>query len=301
MLLRHRLPSAPVSRSPAAVTVPAHRYDLRRWTPVGVDDLVRLGRDADGGYVVSRRSVEATTGLVGLGIADDWSFEEHFAAQRPEMSVVAMDGSVSAYMFRRRAAESFALGAGGLALLRWRYSKLQFAQAAHLRRAAHRFDEFFRRSNRSFRPSFIDDRDEGASMTWRTLCASEVALQQAISTPHLFMKMDIEGAEYRVLEDILADAGRISGMVVEFHDLDTHWQRFADLMDQMSKEFAVVHMHGNNAAPLIRGSTSPRLLEVSFANRTLLPPGLSATNRRYPLTDLDKPCAPSRPDHALAF
>lgn len=40
-----------------------------------VEDLIRLGKDNDGGYLVTRSSILKATVLVSLGINDDWSFE----------------------------------------------------------------------------------------------------------------------------------------------------------------------------------------------------------------------------------
>ena len=41
-------------------------------------DLVRIGRDNDGGYLVSKSDIEKSDVLIGLGINDDWSFERDF-------------------------------------------------------------------------------------------------------------------------------------------------------------------------------------------------------------------------------
>ena len=41
-------------------------------------DLVRIGRDYDGGYLVSQSDIEKSELLLGLGICDDWSFEKDF-------------------------------------------------------------------------------------------------------------------------------------------------------------------------------------------------------------------------------
>ena len=43
-------------------------------------------------------------------------------------------------------------------------------------------------------------------------------------------------------------------------------------------------------APLIPDSSCPRVLEVSFVNRRLLPGNLPESSRVYPISDLDQPC-----------
>ena len=38
-------------------------------------NLIRLGREADGGYVVDKNVVQNTDYLVSFGLGSDWSFE----------------------------------------------------------------------------------------------------------------------------------------------------------------------------------------------------------------------------------
>ena len=45
-------------------------------------DLIRIGRDNDGGYLVEKKSFENTECLISLGINDDWSFEEDFLKKK---------------------------------------------------------------------------------------------------------------------------------------------------------------------------------------------------------------------------
>ena len=46
------------------------------------NDLIRIGRDNDGGYLVEKKSFENTECLISLGINDDWSFEEDFLKKK---------------------------------------------------------------------------------------------------------------------------------------------------------------------------------------------------------------------------
>ena len=49
-----------------------------------------------------------------------------------------------------------------------------------------------------------------------------------------FVKMDIEGSEYRVLDDLLKHWGNIVGLAIEFHDVDILWQRCSILSSRRS-------------------------------------------------------------------
>ena len=57
-------------------------------------DLVRLGKKNDGGYLVSQSDIVKSDALIGLGISDDWSFEENFVKQK-DMPVYAYDASIN--------------------------------------------------------------------------------------------------------------------------------------------------------------------------------------------------------------
>ena len=56
-------------------------------------DLVRIGRDYDGGYLVSQTDIEKSEVLIGLGLYDDWSFESDFVAIN-DVDVYAYDASL---------------------------------------------------------------------------------------------------------------------------------------------------------------------------------------------------------------
>jgi hypothetical protein len=276
-------------------------FSLARWRPVAVDDLVRVGRAHDGGYVISRRCIEATKVLVGMGINDDWSFERDFVERSPAVRVIGLDGSVSDEIFHGRAGQAATLAIGYfLRLKRWLMTE-QRQEAARWRERARGFREFFGAENRVFYRKFVSDVDDDAHVTWSSLRRLEPALTRDEALPAVFVKVDIERSEYRVLTDVLQDAARINGLAIEFHECDILWERFAELMDRLQERFAVVHIHGNNWARLIPGTTCPTTLEVSLVNRALLPATLSPSSRAYPIAGLDMPNNRERDDYRLTF
>jgi hypothetical protein len=283
-------------------SVPPLAYALSAFRPVVVDDLIRLGRDQDGGYVVSARAVDAADVLVGLGISEEWSFETAFAARRPHASVYAVDGTVSADVFEQRRTTHVLQAMWSAVRLR-RWLTLHHVESA---RGCARMLRDFRRVFEQPRCHFITAmiREPGRpGMTWAELIARIAAETGTESSRNLFVKMDVEGAEYRVLPTMLADAARITGIAVEFHDADLLWERLHEQVQLLFRHFVVVHVHGNNYMPPTAGSTLPRSLEVSFLNRSLITAReLDAVNdRTYPLEGLDHPNCASLPDLALDF
>jgi hypothetical protein len=276
------------------------RFSLARWRPVAVDDLIRVGRAHDGGYVISGRCVDATRVLVGMGINDDWSFEEDFQRRNPDIRVIGVDGSVSGAAFDRHATQATLRAAGYFVRLKRWHMLDQMRTAARWRERARAFREFFEQGDRMLYQKFVSDLDDDSHLTWSTLCRLEPLLAADRPVPEVFAKVDIEGDEYRVLGDMLADAGRINGLVVEFHDCDL-WERFTELMDLAQDRFAVVHVHGNNWSSLIPGTNVPKTLEVSLVNRVLLATPISPSTARYPVPGLDMPNHPERLDYPLTF
>ena len=74
----------------------------------------------------------------------------------------------------------------------------------------------------------------------RVGCANEgaVSINEVISRipkeyrEQVFIKMDIEGSEYRVLDEIVDNASVFSGLVIEFHDADLHIDRISNFLNQ---------------------------------------------------------------------
>ena len=64
-------------------------------------DLIRIGRDNDGGYLVSQADIDHSDLLVSLGISDDWSFEKDFIFQQ-DVEIFAYDASVNGKIFLKR-------------------------------------------------------------------------------------------------------------------------------------------------------------------------------------------------------
>jgi hypothetical protein len=276
-----------------------------------VDDLIRLGRDEDGGYVVSARTIDTADVLVSLGVNDEWSFEDAFCARRPEAGVYAVDGTVSAATFEdRRTTHAFKAVQSALHFRRY-LTRHHGEIARKWGRTAREFRRLFDQPGRHFVRSMICDSErlglardpERSEITWDQL-VGRIDAERVTRTPSkLFVKMDIEGAEYRVLPMMVRDAARITGITIEFHDTDLLWERLYEDVQLLLQQFVVVHAHGNNYMPLNAGSTLPRALEVSFVNRSLVgATELETVNdRTYPLIGLDYPNCPDRADFRLDF
>ena len=115
---------------------------------------------------------------------------------------------------------------------------------------------------------------------------------------NIFLKIDIEGAEYRIIDSILKHAESIMGMAIEFHETDPYRIIFIDTIKKLQKEFAIVHIHGNNDGPLAIDFL-PETLEITFVKKNLI--SLDSKRLNLPIQGLDQPNNPNKPQYQLIF
>ena len=61
--------------------------------PHKFEDLIRIGKDNDGGYIVRSQDIDDTRNLISLGISFDFSFEEDFLKKNKKVNIFSFDGS----------------------------------------------------------------------------------------------------------------------------------------------------------------------------------------------------------------
>jgi hypothetical protein len=206
-------------------------------------DLVRIGRDNDGGYLVSKSDIEKSDVLIGLGINDDWSFERDFKKIK-NVEVFAYDASISQKYFIKQFIKSLA---------RVDNPKLALNKIKTILSYRH----FFSKSKNYHIQKFV-----GLETDDKNHCTFEQVLDDVIYD-NIFLKIDIEGSEYRFLNDIIANEERITGMVLELHDCDIHLKEIKNFIKKLSLK--LVHVHANNYAPIRASDGLPLVLELSFS------------------------------------
>ena len=67
--------------------------------PFDEPDLIRLGKKNDGGYIVSKKSLESGNCLLTFGMSNEWSFEEDFIKYNSKNYVHIYDHTVDLNFF----------------------------------------------------------------------------------------------------------------------------------------------------------------------------------------------------------
>ena len=114
----------------------------------------------------------------------------------------------------------------------------------------------------------------------------------------VFLKIDIEGSEYGIIEDVLRYVPRITGIAIEFHSTYALRETFCAAIRKLQSSFHIVHVHPNNYG-FIGADGLPDTLEMTFSAGSL--PSSARRRLRLPLADLDRPNKAGSPEIELQF
>ncbi len=112
----------------------------------------------------------------------------------------------------------------------------------------------------------------------------------------IFIKMDIEGAEYEAFDGILKASSNVTGIVLEIHFIrEGEILKAIKLLSALNKDFLLLHVHGNNyemhrsfSARNVKGLV-PKVLELTYINKALVTSFKISNNQSHPVLLLDMP------------
>lgn len=234
--------------------------------------MIRLGDKNDGGYLTSISDVKESEVLLSYGISTDWKFEKAFLRIN-KIPIFAYDASTNGLLFIRQflgrilRRESPLLAITNL--FKYFEYKIFFTGTTH-------HVKHFIGLGKS--PTFIP--------ISKTL------------TPHrnkkCFIKMDIEGAEYRCLDEIIKFQDQLTGIVLELHNVDLHIEKISNFIKKL--DLNLIHVHANNYGE-VTNEGIPESLELSFSRHSSI---LHQEEAPVP-HPLDSPCNPNLQEIIITF
>ncbi|MBL81000.1 MAG: hypothetical protein CMM80_00355 [Rhodospirillaceae bacterium] len=238
--------------------------------PKFCDDIIRLGRKNDGGYLVSKSDVIASDKLLSFGIYDDWSFEVDFANIN-DVPIMAFDASSGLKLLLKKA--------------RRRLASFKLLKALFFLGRAFSFTTFFS-DKRIFISKFV-------GLDLPPIHISMEKVFEDFASKKIFLKMDIEGSEYRCLEAIIQNQEKICGLAIEFHDVDLHLDKINYFIKKLN--LTLIHVHANNSSPVTSFGV-PLVLELTFSQNCASSPRETTLPHK-----LDAPNDPRKPEILLSF
>ena len=250
-------------------------------------ELIRLGQKNDGGYAIPKKSLENSKFVFGFGLSDDWSFEKDFK-KLSGAKVICYDLSVNGrywlIRFCKDLINMFLLRKGIFSSLKKFITYFRYKLFFDGRDKIH--------ERKIIAP--IDQRIHGVKQSDIT------DLNKILSGKdnfNFFLKVDIEKHEYRILEQIIKYQERLTGLVIEFHDCDFHFEKIKSFIDQFKLQ--LVHIHVNNYGD-INASGFATVIELTFSPQSYNTVREKNDNE-FPVIKLDQPNNKNMKDEPIIF
>jgi hypothetical protein len=198
----------------------------REFKPKYSYDLLRIGKNNDGGYLVESNSIQNAKSLISFGIGKDWSFETHLKKIK-NIPIFAYDHTIE------------------------KFEELP------------QFKSFFNvnRNNYFFRQKIGETLVEHNNINVEKI-VNNFNLYFLGFKPPFFFKIDIEGSEYIILNDLVKFSKSISGLVIEFHDVPVYLDVILKFIKEIDLDLC--HIHANNWGG-VDSNNVPKVLELTFA------------------------------------
>jgi len=196
--------------------------------------------------------------LISLGVYDDWSFENDFVRIN-DVEVWSFDASVNLKFWLKRIFVETIKNPFSFYFFRKIYS----------------YKKFFKGKRKHIK-KFV-----GLNANFKYYCTLNSVFNE-IDKKDIFLKIDIEGSEYRLLETLVSNQSRISGLVIELHDCDIHLEKIEKFLKNF--KLHLVHIHGTNIAPIRVEDKLPLVVELTFSKYSKLADKYELPHK------LDMPC-----------
>lgn len=208
----------------------------------------RLGDNNDGGYLVSYESVIKSDCLISFGLEENWSFEFDFTKEN-NLDVYCFDASVNRKYFRNKLFKTF-----------FRFDKPQFFLKSFQNYL--NYKSFFDNPSHTHIYKYISFDRYPDNISFESLKKNFLN-----KFNNIFFKIDIEGAEYRILNELINIKEKISSIVIEFHDVDLNINKILDFKKKLN--IPIININANNNGFLSK-SKIPTVIEVTFAQPDLI-------------------------------
>ena len=232
-------------------------------------ELIRIGSKNDGGYLCTFNSVKQSATLISLGISTNWEFEKEFLKiKKNKVNFFPVDDHLNLIFIIKSIYKDF----GKLFFY--------FNLRSIFKSIYNFFDYIF------FIQKFVN------KSTVDYFFLNNLIKKKKLN--NIFLKIDIEGSEYRILDEIIKNKNNINCIIIEFHDVDLHIKRIVNFIKNI--KFHLTHIHANNFGGTDNNG-DPKVLEVTFEKK----PKIIKVNEAKQSHKLDSRNNPEIKDIKLIF
>ena len=229
-------------------------------------NLIRLGRNCDGGYIIDKRVIKKTSAVITCGLEAEWSFEKEFQKYNRDCKIIAFDHTVDKKFWINR----FLKDLISLLLLR----KIRLNQFRELFKYFE-YLNFFAGKNKHYLKKIVLKKKRN----------NQTTITEAIGNEkNIVLKIDIEGDEYKILNEIIVNLKKINLLVIEFHDLKNNLKKVKDFIKK--SKLKNIHINANNYSMVYKNGL-PQVIEMTMINPKKFKIRNNKTKKNYPIKGLD--------------
>ena len=242
--------------------------------------LVRLGPKTDGGYIIDKRILKTSSTLITCGLNDDWEFERDFFKKNKKCKILAFDHTINKKYWRTRFKKDF------ISLLL--FKKLKIDKILDVFKFID-YHLFFKNKIKHYQKKIVLKKKNN----------KEITIPNILAKLHkIILKVDIEGDEYKILNDIKKNTKKIVCLVIEFHDIHKNIKKIKKFL--ANNDLKIIHLHANNYGG-INKNKDPKVIELSLINSKMINIKKRFSNKRYPINNLDYKNFKRREDIKIKF
>ena len=253
--------------------------------PLRVKKLIRLGRNFDGGYLVCENTLKYCENLITFGVGDDLSFEIDFYKKVKKKKIYLFDYTVNHNLFLRIILKYLRR----LTTFRSKFKNLTYSIQNY-----YNFVKFINKNNVFFYKLRVVKKIK------KKFDIKLCKIFEKINSKNNLLKIDIEGSEYEILDDIFKQSSKINMLIIEFHWINKNKKNFIASIKKLKKNFDIIHLHANNYRSLKKNEDIFDVLEISFINKKYTK-SRNNFRKKFPIEKLDFECFPSHKKINFSF
>ncbi len=202
---------------------------------LNLNHVIRIGAIRDGGYFVTKRLVEDCGFIISGGISYNVAFEKDFWDINRKAKLILIDGSFNIFTYLARPfywmlfKRTFLMKIGGL------------IDMLYLKRKAIFLKKYLGSGGISLKHIF------------------DIYTHQKNG----YLKLDIEGSEYELLDEIISFRSKLNGVSIEFHDVPAHIREINDFILKLG--MCVIGFNINEVGG-VNTQNMPEVIELCFAD-----------------------------------
>lgn len=242
-------------------------------------ELIRLGSRYDGGYLVDKNSIYESEFLLSGGIFYDFKFENDYI-DLTNNDIYCYDHIISPPKF-------FLLWT--LILIKrfiLREKKERILKAKKNVIKPFTFLKFIKKKE-------VNYEKKGIGYDNKDIYSLDTILKKIPIKKKFFLKIDIEGDEYKILDQIIKNSENLTGLVIEFHDVSRNIKMIESFIQKLP--LILIYIRANNAGE-VNPDNDPEIIELTFSKYAI-----PKNDYEFSKHNLDFPNNPYKREITLKF